>query len=155
MDIVDPSVRSRMMASIRGKDTQPERVVRTFLHARGFRYRLHKKSLPGRPDLVLPRWRAIIFVHGCFWHGHPGCRYFRLPRTREEFWRGKIQDNIERDARARSALNAAGWRVVVIWECALRDQSAPALATLEDWVVSGNNGIEIFSQVAQAPLKEE
>lgn len=155
MDTVDSSVRSRMMASIRGKDTQPELIVRKFLHTRGFRYRLHKKELPGRPDLVLPRWRAIIFVHGCFWHGHTGCRYFRLPATRAEFWREKIRGNIERDARASAALGVTGWRVAVVWECALRDQPESALANLEGWIKRGGDRAEILSRAAQAPWSAE
>lgn len=155
MDTVGASVRSRMMASIRSKDTQPERVVRSFLHARGFRYRLYRKDLPGRPDLVLPRWTAAVLVHGCFWHGHAGCRYFRLPRTRAEFWSEKISGNVRRDAQAIRSLHAAGWRVAVVWECSLRDRPASALADLESWIRSGDEWFEIFSEAAQTLLKTE
>ena len=108
-----------MMAGIRGKNTKPELVVRRGLHALGFRFRLHDRVLPGRPDLVLPRWRAVIQVHGCFWHGHD-CPLFRWPATRQEFWRTKIGRNIERDAEVEAALDHAGWRVLTIWECALK-----------------------------------
>ena len=106
------------MASIRGKDTRPEMIVRRGLHARGFRYRLHDRRLPGRPDLVFPGRRAVILVHGCFWHGHH-CPLFRWPASRGEFWRQKITGNRERDAGNLARLRALGWRVLVIWECAL------------------------------------
>lgn len=108
-----------MMAGIRGKDTKPELVVRRGLHAKGFRFRLHDRKLPGRPDLVLPRWRAVIQIHGCFWHGHD-CPLFRWPGTREDFWRTKIGRNVERDQEVDVALDQAGWRVLTIWECALK-----------------------------------
>jgi len=104
------------MAAIKSKDTQPELIVRRRLHAAGFRYRLHRKDLPGRPDIVLPKHHLAIFVHGCFWHKH-NCRYFQWPRTREAFWREKILANVERDLRDHRELRALGWRVVVIWEC--------------------------------------
>jgi len=119
VDVVDAATRSRMMAGIRGRDTKPERVIRSLLHRRGFRFRLDVRELPGRPDIVLPRYRAVVFVHGCFWHGH-GCPLFKWPRTRTEFWREKIARNRANDARALAALAAQGWRVAVVWECALR-----------------------------------
>lgn len=106
------------MAGIRGKDTKPELAVRRALHARGFRYRLHGKNVPGRPDLVLTRYRAVIFVHGCFWHGH-SCPKFRLPGTRTEFWSAKIERNRERDREVIAALEAMSWRHAVVWECAV------------------------------------
>ena len=118
-DVVDPATRSRMMSGIRGKDTKPELVVRRGLHRRGLRYRLHAPGVFGKPDLVFPSRRAVIFVNGCFWHGHD-CRYFKLPTTRPEFWRHKIERNRERDAEVASRLEAEGWRRLVIWECALR-----------------------------------
>lgn len=108
-----------MMAGIRGKDTKPELVIRRGLHALGFRFRLHDRRLPGRPDMVLPRWRAVVFINGCFWHGHD-CPLFRWPRTREEFWREKIAGNRARDAAAEAALDRAGWRVLKIWECSMK-----------------------------------
>lgn len=120
MDIVDPARRSKMMATIRGKDTKPEMLVRRFLHAQGFRFRLHRADLPGKPDIVLPRLRSCIFVHGCFWHRHPGCRYAVLPKTRPEFWAAKLEGNVERDRQAIEALRNAGWTVFIIWECELR-----------------------------------
>jgi DNA mismatch endonuclease (patch repair protein) len=118
-DVVDAATRSRMMAGIRGKNTKPELVVRRGLHALGFRFRLHDRALPGKPDLVLPRWRAAIQIHGCFWHGHD-CRLFRWPGTRQEFWRTKIGRNVARDAEVEAALDHAGWRVLTVWECALK-----------------------------------
>jgi DNA mismatch endonuclease (patch repair protein) len=108
-----------MMAGIRGRDTKPELLIRKGLHAKGVRYRLHAKELPGRPDLYLPRFNAVILVHGCFWHGHD-CRYFKVPKTRPEFWLGKIDSNRSRDVRTQQALQDSGLRILVIWECAIR-----------------------------------
>ena len=118
-DIVDPTTRSRIMASIKGKNTAPEMTVRKGLHALGFRYRLHERKLPGRPDIILPKWQATIFVHGCFWHGHD-CPMFRLPQSRQDFWAAKIKRNQERDKEVEIALSHAGWRILKIWECALK-----------------------------------
>lgn len=123
IDIVDKPTRSRMMAGIRSKNTKPEMVVRKFLHGLGLRYRLHRKSLPGTPDLVFPKYKTVIFVHGCFWHGHD-CRYFKLPKTRTGFWLAKISGNRARDARNEEALRASGWKVIVIHECEIRDGAA-------------------------------
>ena len=123
-DIVSKEVRSRMMAGIRGKDTKPEIRVRKLLHSLGYRYRLHRSDLPGRPDIVMPRHRLAVFIHGCFWHGHEDCRHFRLPKSRTEFWNDKITGNRARDNKAAEALIAAGWRVLVIWECAVRSASS-------------------------------
>lgn len=118
-DIVDAETRSRMMSGIRGKDTKPELLIRKGLHARGFRFRLHAKNVPGKPDLIFPRYRATIFVHGCFWHRHD-CHLFKMPSTGTEFWRTKLDRNRARDTEVRCALLNAGWRVLVIWECALK-----------------------------------
>ncbi len=111
------------MSRIRNKDTKPELTVRKFLHAAGFRYKLHDKKLPGKPDIVLPRYRTVIFVHGCFWHGHQGCRYFVVPKTRTDWWLDKINGNIEKDASAAADLRAMGWHVIEIWECQLKKNS--------------------------------
>lgn len=127
-DIVDPATRSRMMSAIRGKDTVPEIRLRRSLHAHGFRYRLHDRRFPGRPDLVLPRYRAVCFVHGCFWHRHAGCRYATTPATRTEFWQAKFDANVARDRRHRCELLEAGWRVAVVWECSLRKDGAERTA---------------------------
>ncbi len=121
---VEPGIslqRSRNMAAIRGRDTAPERRVRSLLHQLGYRFRLHRRDLPGSPDIVLPRHHTVVFVHGCFWHRHPGCRYTTTPRTRSAFWETKFRQNMERDARQQDELRAAGWTVVVVWECELRE----------------------------------
>ncbi|HED8873731.1 very short patch repair endonuclease [Pseudomonas aeruginosa] len=131
MDIVDSATRSRMMSGIRGRDTKPEMTVRKFLHARGYRFRLHRKDLPGRPDLVLPRFKTCIFIHGCFWHHHEGCRFATLPKTRADFWAQKLRDNVERDRRVQEELVRKGWRVLTIWECELKSPEAAFTALLE------------------------
>lgn len=118
-DIVDSATRSRMMSGIRGKNTKPEILIRSKLHRQGFRFRLHVRDLPGKPDIVLPRYRAAIFVHGCFWHGHD-CPLFKLPSTRRDFWREKIEHNQKNDLNAKKLLSDSGWRVGVVWECAIR-----------------------------------
>ena len=118
-DVLTAEQRQLNMSRIRSHDTKPEMLVRRGLHARGLRYRLHDRKLPGRPDLVLARYRVAVFVHGCFWHMH-GCSLSKLPATRQEFWRKKLEDNCARDSKAIVALQAAGWRVLIIWECALR-----------------------------------
>ena len=122
-DIITKDERSRNMAAIRNKDTGPEMLVRRFLHAAGFRYHLHVRKLPGCPDLVFPSLHTVIFIHGCFWHGHENCKYYRLPKSNEEFWRNKISRNIERDAKARAELEKQFWHVIVIWECDLKNKS--------------------------------
>lgn len=118
-DVVDRATRSKMMASIKGKDTKPEVLIRSELHRRGFRFRKNVKGLPGKPDIVLPKYKAVIMVNGCFWHGH-GCHLFRWPSTRPDFWREKIQGNQKRDLRNMRRLEALGWRVFVVWECDLK-----------------------------------
>jgi DNA mismatch endonuclease (patch repair protein) len=118
-DIVSPTVRSRMMAGIRGKDTRPERLIRSALFRRGFRFRLHDRRLPGSPDLVLAKHRAVVFVHGCFWHGHD-CALFRWPASNHDFWREKIMRNRAVDERTTSSLHKSGWRIAYVWECALK-----------------------------------
>ena len=108
------------MSRIRSKDTKPEMIVRKFLHGQGFRYRLHVKDLPGKPDLVLPKYKTVIFIHGCFFHGHKDCKYFVVPKTRTDWWMNKINGNIANDAKAFKALNELGWKVLEIWECELK-----------------------------------
>lgn len=127
MDIVSPEKRSRMMAGIKGKNTKPEMVVRKIVHAMGFRFRLHRKDLPGSPDLVFPSLRRVIFVHGCFWHHHPGCKFAYTPKTNAQFWLAKLEGNTRRDALALKMLDALGWEVLIVWECEISDQSALAL----------------------------
>ncbi len=119
-DIHSKEIRSYNMSQIRSKDTKPEMLVRKFLHANGFRYRLHSKNLPGKPDIVLPKYNSVIFVHGCFWHGHKECKYFVTPKTNTEFWLNKINGNISHDSLAIRALKKEGWKVIVVWECDLK-----------------------------------
>jgi len=140
---ISSETRSRMMSGIRATNTKPERLVRSGLHALGFRFVLHRRGLPGSPDLVLPKWSTAVFVHGCFWHGHAGCRYYRIPKTRTGFWTEKIAGNIRRDAAAIEALRACGWRVAVVWECALRRDPRQAIADLAQFIDSDEESTEI------------
>jgi len=117
------------MSRIRGKDTRPEKAVRSYLHRAGFRYRIHKKSLPGTPDIVLPRYRTVIFVHGCYWHQHPGCQHFGVPASNAPYWQLKFERVAERDARKTRELEALGWKVRIIWECEVREPLLRALAS--------------------------
>lgn len=121
------------MAAIRDKDTKPEMLLRRALHAKGFRYRLHDRRLPGRPDLVFPKYRAVVFVNGCFWHGHQ-CDQFRWPKTREEFWRAKIGGNVARDDVNIAALHDVGWRVGIVWECAMKGKGRLGVDAVVDAV---------------------
>jgi DNA mismatch endonuclease (patch repair protein) len=120
MDRLTPEERSRNMSKIRSGDTRPERQVRSLLHRLGYRFRLHRRDLPGTPDIVLPKYRTVIFVHGCFWHRHPGCKYAYTPKSRISFWQDKFAANIARDEKVRAALAEMGWRAIVVWECELR-----------------------------------
>lgn len=121
MDTLDVNARSELMARIRGKNTHPEMVVRRYLYSRGLRYRLHVRQLPGKPDIVLPGRRAVVFVHGCFWHGHSGCNTWKIPKTRTDYWQEKITGNKRRDARAIRQLRKSKWQVFVVWECELTE----------------------------------
>ena len=121
-DIVSPAHRSKIMSMIRGKNTQPEMAVRSVCHEMGLRYRLHRKDLTGKPDLVFPKHRLCIFVHGCFWHRHTDCKYAYTPKSRQDFWLPKLAKNVERDKNAQEALNNDGWRVVIIWECQTKNR---------------------------------
>ena len=143
VDVVDTATRSRMMSGIRGRDTKPERVIRSLLHRRGFRFRIDVRDLPGRPDIVLPRYHAAVFVHGCFWHGHT-CPLFKWPQTRPEFWRAKIARNRANDAKALAALAALGWRVAVIWECALRGADHDPQAVVERLAAWLDDGASVW-----------
>lgn len=134
------------MAAVRGTNTKPEMLLRRGLHAQGFRFRLHDRKLPGRPDMVLPKHHAVIFVNGCFWHGHD-CSLFRWPASREEFWRTKISGNVARDAVSLAALRAAGWRIAVVWECALkgraRREPGEVIDLLARWLFSGDAELDL------------
>lgn len=128
------------MSRIRGKDTSPERTVRSFLHSHGFRFRLHVKQLPGRPDIVLPRLKTVIFVHGCFWHHHARCKYAVYPRSRAAFWRAKIDGAVKRDRSAARLLRKSGWAAITIWECEIereRDCWERLLKKLDSLTVAG------------------
>lgn len=145
-DIVPVEVRSRMMSGIRGKNTKPELLLRKGLHAQGFRFRLHDTSLPGKPDIVFPRYKAVIFAHGCFWHGHD-CHLFKWPSTRPEFWQTKISRNRMVDKRTEVALTEKGWRLAIVWECALKGRNRMPLenviARCTEWLRSDQQGLEI------------
>ncbi|MEE4306972.1 very short patch repair endonuclease [Pseudomonas alliivorans] len=151
-DVVDAATRSRMMAGIQGKNTSPELLIRKALHARGFRFRIHAKHLPGKPDLVLPKYNAAIFVHGCFWHGHD-CRFFKVPQTRPEFWLEKIGKNRARDLVQIAALQDLGWRVLVVWECAVRSMKKQKTMLLIDligeWLVNGSEYLQLNEEMAE------
>lgn len=120
MDVHDKKTRSYNMSQIKGKNTKPEELVRKYLFSQGFRYRKNDKKLPGSPDIVLPKYKTVIFVNGCFWHGHEGCKHFVWPKSNEEFWKNKIETNIARDKKKTEALESLGWNVIVVWECELK-----------------------------------
>lgn len=145
-DIVSPEVRSRIMARIRGTNTKPELTLRRNLHALGFRFLLHDRRLPGKPDIVFPRYRAVLFAHGCFWHGHD-CHLHRLPSTRTEFWAAKIERNRLLDVRVSEAIDALGWRQGIVWECSLRGRSRldleGVIATCATWLRGNASHMEI------------
>ena len=141
-DVVDKATRSRMMSGIKGGHTRPELVVRRALHAAGFRYRLHAADLPGRPDIVLPKHRVVVLVHGCFWHRHAGCRFATTPATRRDFWSDKFERNMDRDARNRQALRAKGWRIATLWECSVRRFDQARIDGLIAWIRSGEPDYE-------------
>ena len=146
VDIFSTEVRSRMMSGIRSKDTIPEIIVRKGLHRLGFRYRVNDRRIPGKPDLHFPKWNALVFVHGCFWHGHD-CHLFRLPKTRTGFWNAKIEKNRERDRLTESNLLAGGWRLAIVWECALKGrqrlEQQQMLDGLASWLRSDQVRIDI------------
>lgn len=119
-DVMTPEQRSRNMAAIKGKDTKPEMIVRKYLFSRGLRFRVQVRKMPGNPDIVLPKYRTVIFVNGCFWHGHEGCKYYHMPKSNIEFWKQKIKNNIARDVRNENELKSLGWRVIRVWECDIR-----------------------------------
>jgi DNA mismatch endonuclease (patch repair protein) len=136
-DVHNKATRSYNMSQIKGKDTKPEMLVRKFLHARGFRYKLHDKTLPGKPDLVLPKYKTVIFIHGCFWHGHEGCSYYVVPKTRTDWWLNKINGNIANDQKAIAALEKEGWKIITIWECDLKaNKISKTLANLPGKILS-------------------
>lgn len=152
VDVVDKAIRSRMMSGIRAKDTTPEMQIRSLLHRNGFRFRLHRSDLPGKPDLVLPKYGAVFFVNGCFWHCHR-CHMFKWPKSNTAFWRKKITANRTRDKRHVAELLAMGWRVLTIWECALRGPNAKNVNRLlkqtRSWLHSEVDQLEVSGKIAR------
>ena len=147
MDIVPSETRSRMMSGIRGKNTKPELLIRKALHHRGFRFKLYDKTLPGKPDIVLPKYHAVIQIQGCFWHGH-NCHLFKWPSSRPEFWKDKIEGNRERDIRNQEALLSLGWRIFTLWECALKGKTQlpfdQVVSLIESWLLVGDDNVELM-----------
>ena len=151
-DIVDKATRSRIMAAIRGQDTKPELALRKALHARGFRYRLHGKGLPGKPDLVFPKYHAVCFIHGCFWHRHQDCRYATTPKTNARFWGTKFSATVARDQRSRTRLLEAGWRVAIVWECSLRGTRLQAtVSEIAEWLANDSPAYTTDSRSTKQP----
>jgi len=142
-DFMTREQRSHAMSRVRRSETQLEKLVRSELHRRGFRFRKNVSSLPGRPDIVLPRYRAVVFVHGCFWHGHSGCPAAKLPQTNREFWEDKIEANIERDAHQHEELKNLGWRVAVVWGCSLKADVGHTISALSEWLISEEESVSI------------
>lgn len=140
-----------MMAGIRARDTKPEVIVRKALFKAGFRFRLHRKDLPGNPDVVLPGRRVVLFVHGCFWHAHEGCRYAKKPATRQEFWEQKLSANVRRDRHACESLLSDGWRVLVVWECATR--SAAIRESLPEILTCWIEGTQLMGEIGLSPMQ--
>lgn len=153
VDVVDRETRSRMMSGIRGKNTHPEMLARQFLHGHGFRYRLHAKNLPGSPDIVLLKWMVAIFVHGCFWHRHEGCRFSATPASNAERWLSKFEENVARDRRNTRALVSAGWSVIILWECGLREVEAGKQNLL--WLLDRIRDTSAAGQILEWPTAED
>ena len=139
MDVHDKKTRSYNMSRIKGKNTKPEEIVRKYLFSKGFRYRKNDKRLPGTPDIVLPKYKTVIFVNGCFWHGHEDCRYFVWPKDNADFWKMKIESNIMRDIRKNKELLDRGWRVITIWECEIKQDEDATLNKLTEQIIGGAN----------------
>ena len=145
MDVVDKQTRSRMMANIKGKNTKPELIVRSLLHRQGFRFRIHARTLPGTPDIVLKKHKAVIFVHGCYWHRHENCKLTSIPKQNSQFWITKFNANLSRDCEVYFKLKKYGWRTAIIWECAIRDKAnlPNYIRTLAAWLKSECEYIEV------------
>lgn len=138
-DVHDKSTRSYNMSQIRSKDTKPELIVRKYLFSKGFRYRLYDNRLPGKPDIVLPKYKTLIFINGCFWHGHEGCKYFVIPKTRIVWWLNKIVGNKEKDTETYAKLGMGGWKIIIVWECQLKpDNKDATLTNVIQYLNSGN-----------------
>lgn len=156
-DVMTKEQRSRCMAAIKGKDTMPEMIVRKYLFSCGLRFRIQVRKLPGNPDIVLPKYKTVIFVDGCFWHGHEDCRYFRLPKSNVEFWKAKIERNVARDVRNEVALKALGWRVVRVWECEIKTvaQREEYLKRLYDRIVNPAQSYIIETDIDKPSIAAE
>ena len=155
IDVVDKITRSRMMAGIRGKDTKPELSLRRALHREGLRYRLHVAGLPGRPDILLPRYHALVQVHGCFWHRHEDCSFCTTPASNAGFWKVKFRETVKRDKQNLDALRKLGWRVAIVWECAIKDLGAEAVAEkIAAWLRSNRAFKEISSSRAKTKSRQ-
>ena len=156
-DVMTPKQRSRCMAAIKGKDTKPELIVRKYLFSRGLRFRVQVKKLPGTPDIVRPKYKTVVFVNGCFWHGHEGCKYFRLPKSNVGFWKEKIERNVARDARNEAELKDFGWRVIRVWECEIKTvvQREEYLKHLYDRIVNPAQSYIIETDVGEPSIAAE
>lgn len=156
-DTMTPEQRHRCMAAIKGKDTKPEIIVRKYLFSRGLRFRIQVRKLPGNPDIVLPKYKTVIFVDGCFWHGHEGCKYFKMPKSNVEFWQNKIDRNIARDIRNEAELKALGWRVIRIWGCEFKPVSGrdEYLSRLYDRIVKPIQSYSLDADIADSPIAAE
>jgi DNA mismatch endonuclease (patch repair protein) len=151
MDIVNAETRSRMMSGIRSKNTKPEIIIRKGLFNRGLRYRINDKKVFGKPDIVFKKYKAVVFIHGCFWHGHVGCKNYKIPSSNREFWVNKIDINRKRDGEVLNYLHATGWRICIVWECAVRgkyqlNKIDETVKNIYDWIVSDNIWLEITSE---------
>ena len=151
MDLVDKQTRSRMMSNIKDKNTKPEITIRSLIHNLGFRFRLHDKYLPGKPDIVLKKYKVVIFIHGCYWHRHENCKLASTPKQNAEFWQNKFEDNVRRDGEVYFQLKTLGWRTAVIWECSIRDkQNLPdSIDLLASWIKSDSEYLEIPSRLVE------
>lgn len=150
IDIVDRTTRSRMMSGIQGKNTKPEILIRSALHKSGYRFRVHYKNLPGKPDIALPKHHALILVHGCFWHGHD-CHLFKWPNTNRKFWQDKINANIRRDKMRIAEYSAAGWRCLTAWECAIKGPNkisqSELIEIIKNWIDQGDRNLELRGKI--------
>ena len=156
-DTMTPEQRSRCMSAVKGKDTKPEMIVRKYIFSKGLRFRLHVRSLPGNPDIVLPKYKTVVFINGCFWHGHEGCKYYRLPKSNVEFWESKITNNKNRDVLNEIKLKELGWRVIRIWECEIRriQDRNKSLERLYNQIVKRSTGYDENEIPIQIAAEEE
>lgn len=156
-DVMTPEQRSRCMAAVKGKDTKPEMIVRKYLFSRGLRYRVNNRKLSGAPDIVLKKYKTVVFIDGCFWHGHEGCKYFRVPKSNVQFWKEKIERNVARDFRNEAELKALGWRVIRVWECEIKTlaQREEYLKHLFDLIVNPAQSYLIETDLDKPSIADE